>query len=113
MKRPLFIRLLQILCIALLAIAVTPSAQAAAPADGAWAEKSAFVSPETVAVGCGAGVAAGAFAAVMPLVWAMHGQTAAMVTLPVITAWSLIGCGVGVIAGLSAVLTQAGFDMMK
>lgn len=76
-----------------------------AQASGA-PEQSDFLSPETVAVGCGAGIFAGGFASALPAIYALPGQST-LVTLPIVTAWALIGCGVGVVAGLSAVLTQA------
>ena len=106
MKRPPFIRfLLVILAVAAFGMANPVMAQ---PAE-AWAEKSAFISPETVVVGCGAGLSAGAFASVLPAIAPLPGQ-ATLVTWPIVTAWSLIGCAVGVAAGLSAVVAQAILD---
>jgi hypothetical protein len=109
MKRLQFIRLLQILCVALFALSFASSANAG---EEGWAEKSAFVGPETVAVGCGAGLSAGIFAGVLPAIWTLPGQSSA-VSLPVTTAWGLIGCGVGVVAATAAVLMQASLDAWR
>lgn len=80
--------------------------------EGAWAEKSAFVGPETVAVGCGAGLLAGGFAAVLPAIAPLPGQST-LVTLPITLAWGTIGCGVGIVAGASAVIAQWLLDQTK
>ena len=111
MKRPPFIRFLMVI-LAVFALSSAQSAMASGGTEGAWAEKSAFISPETVVVGCGAGLTAGVFAAALPAIAPLPGQ-ATLVTAPILTAWGLIGCGVGVVAGLSAVLTQGALDAMK
>lgn len=114
MKRPHLIRFLQIVAVALLIGVMANGAQAQpAPAgEPEFIEKSAFISPQTVAVGCGAGLAAGAFAAALPAIAPLPGQST-LVTWPVVTAWALIGCAVGVSAGLSAVVTQVVLNWIK
>lgn len=102
MKRPPVTRFLLLLIGALVIAFAVPQqvmAQAEAP------EQSEFISPETVAVGCGAGIFAGSFGAALPAIWTLPGQSS-LVTLPIVTAWALIGCGVGIVAGASAVLSQ-------
>lgn len=107
MKRPPVIRfLLLLICAVVIGFGLTQTVRAEN------VEKSSFVSPETVAVGCGAGLTAGIFASALPLIWSLPGQHS-LVTVPIVTAWGLIGCGVGVVAGLSAVLSQAGLDALK
>ncbi len=110
MKRPPIIRFLLMICVAVLALGFVQTAHAQPSNEPI--EKTAFVSPETVGVGCGAGLVAGAFAAALPAVWPLPGQPT-LVTLPIVTAWGLIGCAVGVAAGLSAVVTQAVLDSSR
>ncbi len=112
MKRPPLLQFLVLLFIAVFAVSVSTQAYAQHSGADAPIEKTAFVSPETVAVGCGAGLTAGVFSAWLPMIAPLPGQST-LVTLPILTAWGLIGCTVGVAAGLSAVIAQAGLNALN